>query len=377
MLKKIIRLFSYFFSFVIPVNKRLLIFVSQPDYADNAYAVYLYMIKHSEFNNLKFCWLLEDLSKYKKIIMQEINFFSCVKRNVLCVKRKSILGIWISFRARYIINTCGLFCFIKYHQKDKRINLWHGMPIKSIWTSDGFPLGDYTIASSILFKNLMSKGLKVNLDHVLVIGQPRNDLMFHENLFFFPFLETKYKSVGIWMPTFRRTVSNEYTDGSYTTNNISFIKIPDLLKLNNYLNSINSFLIIKIHPLDILQNEKIPNYSNLIILNNKNFESRMLYPLLGKCDYLLTDFSSVAIDFEILNRPIGFIIDDYDEYKNTRGLFINDLPGKNIYNYNDLQEFIKEVTNKNYEIPKYENKFNLYKDSNSTKRLLNYFNNFC
>lgn len=366
-MKKIISYFTYFISYLIPTDKKMILFVSSFDYADNGYAVFRYMIEHVEFNDYKLYWLLDNVKINEALIFEDIRKAGSHAK-VMCFKRKSYWGLLISFRARYILNTCGLFNIIKYHQKDKRINMWHGMPIKKI--SSKTSNGDITIATSELFVPIMSKGLNIPEKNVLILGQPRNDLMFRKDLVTIDLKSNKYKTVGIWMPTFRRSNVGEYHDGVFDEEGISFVKFTQLNTLNEFLCRYHSLLIIKIHPMDILQEKEIKSYSNIMILKSSNFHNKDLYPLLGECDYLLTDYSSVSIDFEMLGKPIGFTIDNLDEYKNTRGFSLSEFPGKYLYNYDEMKTFIQNVIEKTYVAKNYGDKYNLYKDGNATSRLL-------
>ena len=44
--------------------------------------------------------------------------------------------------------------------------------------------------------------------------------------------------------------------------------------------------------------------------------------ILGKADALISDYSSAAIDYLILDRPIGFLLKDVEEYGNSRGFIL-------------------------------------------------------
>ena len=364
---EIARCLTNIVSYVIPVNQRLILFISNPDYADNGYAVFRYMLEHKDCFDFNFCWLFDDIARNKPLLEDEMNHLFNGTR-VKCYRRKSFLGILMAFRARYIFNTCGLFTFIKFHQNDKRINMWHGMPFKRI--SSNYPNGDYSIATSKLFVPIMSDGLKIPVNRILLVGQPRNDFMFRPDLLKRSIIEKEYKKIGIWMPTFRRTTDGVYNDGVFNEESISFVPFSKLVDLNTLLQDREALLIIKLHPLDVMQNKLIPNHSNIIILNNKNFHNKDLYPLLGVCDFLLTDFSSVAIDYEILNKPIGFTLDNIENYKKTRGFVLQDFPGECLYNFDEMKSFIIKVLDGTLDKEDYGDKYNTYKDGNSTFRLL-------
>lgn len=63
---------------------------------------------------------------------------------------------------------------------------------------------------------------------------------------------------------------------------------------------------------------------------------------MGLFDFLITDYSSIYIDYLLLDRPIGFIPYDYDEYNNDRGFlfeYSGVTPGMRISTYKDLINF--------------------------------------
>lgn len=72
-----------------------------------------------------------------------------------------------------------------------------------------------------------------------------------------------------------------------------------------------------------------------------------LYELLGSVDLLITDFSSISIDFILTQKPIAYLLSDFTRYQNTRGLCLPDnydmfFPGPLITNYSELKSHIFE-----------------------------------
>ncbi|WP_169781831.1 CDP-glycerol glycerophosphotransferase family protein, partial [Escherichia coli] len=51
--------------------------------------------------------------------------------------------------------------------------------------------------------------------------------------------------------------------------------------------------------------------------------------LLLTFDILITDYSSIAFDFFVMNRPVIYYAYDIEQYNNERGLYfpLNELPG--------------------------------------------------
>ena len=100
-----------------------------------------------------------------------------------------------------------------------------------------------------------------------------------------------------------------------------------------------------------------------------------MYPLLGKTDYLITDYSSVFVDYLTLNKPIGFLLNDVDVYQKGRPLYFEptkeNLPGTVMYTLEDMKDFI--ANNKRH-IATESELFNIFTDNNNCKRLVEALN---
>ncbi|MCY6315229.1 CDP-glycerol glycerophosphotransferase family protein [Bacteroides fragilis] len=354
----------------------VMLFSSFPDYTDNAYALFQYISGSKQYDHYLKVWVLSDKTGYKACKKDILSKNS----NTKVVFRFSLLAFWYFFRAKFVFCTHGLYSFWDISQRDKLINLWHGMPLKRIGSMDPAKHGvnktkaHYLIATSEIFRELMSKSFNnLDLSRVLLVGQPRNDLLFQKTDFFSKrnIQRTDYCSVGIWLPTFRTSIIGETrTDGISTNDTISFLNIADLQDLNIFLSEIKILLIVKLHPMDILQTVDFPLFTNIMIMKQNDF-SFQLYPLLGATDFLLTDYSSVWIDYDILDRPMGFVMNDIDEYQKSRGLTFDNisevLPGPILSDLESLKSFLKTPETYKKETQK---KFNLYKDDQACYRLM-------
>lgn len=372
-MKQIIGFLSFIVSYLIPANKKIFLFASTPDYCDNAYAIfrYLYLKDH---NRRVYVWLVSDIVRTRQLFEKE---FGENSTNIKIYSRSSFAGLLMAFRARYIFSSIGVYSGLQFHQVDKRINMWHGMPLKHIGFN--FRNGDISIATSELFKPFMSRGLKIPEENIFLVGQPRNDFLFHPELFMESNLNlSRFDSVGIWMPTFRRSKAMpQHKDGDFNYDSISFISIKELERINITLAENNALLIIKFHPYDVFQDNKLVDFSNIKFLYNDNFEQKNMYMLLAHCNYLISDYSSVIVDYEILDRPIGITIQDFDTYKNTRGFDVESIPGVYLYNQHDFINFLLQNIKGEIQFETYGNLYNKYKDDQATSRLLNKLGILC
>lgn len=179
------------------------------------------------------------------------------------------------------------------------------------------------------------------------------------------------------MPTYRQSIVGDIRiDGEIKNNYLGVIPFENIEEMNGILKEEGYLLIIKIHPMDILNKINLEEYSNIIILKTNDLENinEQLYPLLGQTDALITDYSSVWLDYEILNKPIFFAMDDYEEYKNTRGLLFEDFidisPYPVIKNYEEFTKFIKSYEKIDINNRKFTDKYNKYKDDKSCERVI-------
>lgn len=364
---KLMPYISIIISRIIPISKNLLVFNSFPDYTDNAYAIYKYLIELYP-NKYKYIWLVDD----KSYLGSTSNM----------VYRFSLKGFWFYYRARFVFCTHGVNSVLKLHQENKIVNLWHGMPLKTIGaldpTSGGYnpTSADYLVSTSVFFQDIMAKAFNnMDISRVPILGQPRNDMLFESSTFFddYKINRDNYSQIGIWLPTYRSSIIGDVrVDGTYKEGSISYLTELDLDNLNSKLVEYNTLLLVKLHPMDALQEYIFKSYSNILILKQKDFRVH-LYPLLGNCDFLLTDYSSVWLDYEILNRPIGFVMNDINEYMNSRGLLIDNLteylPGPILNTIEKLNDFIAKPSVLEKGIGDF---FNLYKDNKSSQRLVDF-----
>ena len=152
---------------------------------------------------------------------------------------------------------------------------------------------------------------------------------------------------------------NENKD-KYSTENITFqyadatdvncvLPEADLLIVRQVLQENNIVLIIKLHPFQRKETISISDYSNIVLWNNDFIydNGMQINEILGNAAALISDYSSAAVDYLILNRPMAFTLDDVEDYENSRGFVfekIKDwLPGKELYSSEDFMSFIVEI----------------------------------
>lgn len=369
-----------FLNKIIKKKKNRICLVSFPDFSDNCMSVFNYIIKEN-LTQYEIVWLVGELS-----IPNEISELQ-KSHKILVRKKNSLLGLLNYMTSKYIFYTHSPFNGVECLKKQIVVNLWHGMPLKNIGYLDNtnqkdIPHFTYTIATSSEFQDIISKVFGVSKSKVLVTGLPRTDELnkFKNILSKLKIDGDKYRKKILWMPTFRKTATGSIrNDGKHKDGELPLMSSSEIEDFNKYLSDNNDLLLVKLHPMDSLQKEDFSKLSNIKIVTNEDFKNigEQLYSLFQEFDALITDYSSVYFDFMLLNKPIGFLMDDLEEYKNSRGFVFEDIyqwiPGPIIKDVTHLKVFVENI---NADIDdfkdireKINNKTNRYSNFNSTERL--------
>jgi len=324
--------FLYFISFCFIRNKKLWVFGSRNgQFVDNPKYFFLHTNQHTP--DINSVWISSDISTIKFLRGQGFTAYS----------KWSFQGLIHSLRASAFIyafdsNDINFFC----SGGTKLINLYHGIPLKKIEfnTTVGTSKKVYhpstaieKIRSKILYApkwqkidlfqipSLSLKSIHDNAFNNLIqsyfIGvnprlsplqsrEPQHPMIDKDRLEALSFT-AGFDSVWIYMPTWRV--------GAPDILNEAF---PDLNKLNESLKERNTLLIFKMH---LYSDDIIENYSHI-----KLFPSNLdVYPFLNIVDVLITDYSSIAFDFDINNKNTLFYAYDLDTYLATSsdGFYFN------------------------------------------------------
>ena len=186
------------------------------------------------------------------------------------------------------------------------------------------------------------------------------------------------------MPTFKHINVNISRSDIESDTDMSILDDTFIEKINNYLNELNGFLIIKYHPHQNLDYVKSLDLSNIKTMTNEDLDSInvSVYELMSVSDALITDFSSVYLDYLLTNRPIGFEIADIEKYTEGIGFLVDNpldyMPGEKIKNQDDFYMFLKNLFagNDKFKLQREELLYKMHDniDGNSSKRILEYFN---
>lgn len=329
---------------LIPKSPKKIVFYSNMGFRDNVKAVYDYLITCPGAAKYKIICAVSDWQDFvTREHPKNVKFVSPVK------------GVPHFFTGKYFFYSFGKYP-VKPSKKQMVVNVWHGSPLKTI----GNYLNDedqnfFTIllAASDFFKPIMQKAFNCRPEQVVVCGHPRNDALFRPGD---PLgqlgLSGNWKRLILWLPTFRQSafLGNTDTESQGTETGLPILTSRDEMeKVNEMLAASDTLMIAKIHPAQDLDQIDTRGFSNIRIVTNDQMQAAEcdLYTLLGCADGLVTDYSSVYFDYLLLNRPIGFTVDDIEEYMAKRGFVVDDpyplMPGRFIHIPEEFSAFVSEV----------------------------------
>lgn len=237
-------------------------------------------------------------------------------------------GIKTALSCKVWFTSAGLPVYARNLYKNYMIiNLWHGIPLKKIALEDKnlnflkrllfneiFSKNySYVITSSKSLSKIMQRSFNVPPHKIKIWGQPRCDRLFdktdrREVLYRLFSKKFDFKRLILYAPTFRNNES------------VRFFPFDDFdyERLDNYLKKTKTYIFLRKH---IAEKCDISRYLSDNILDISTLDD--ICEVLNIFDILVTDYSSIYIDYLKLNRPVVFLPYDKKTYLKKRGFNFN------------------------------------------------------
>lgn len=205
---------------------------------------------------------------------------------------------------------------------------------------------------------IYSEAFNTDLDKIQVLGMPRIDYLLGRND------EINYKGYEI---------IKEYPK---LNGKINILYVPTFRKnakinLENLINNIdeNKYnFIVRLHPLDKTEvDEKYKIDSKYSTMD-----------LLKIADYVITDYSAIAFEALVLDKPVYFYLYDIDKYNELRGLNMDLFKEMKNSTKTDFKDIINSIENNEYdfeELKQFKNRYVETSDNKNTERIVNYILN--
>lgn len=331
-----------------PRNKNTWCFSSYRDsFVDNSKYIFHYVsIHHPE---IKAIWVTDDIK-----LIQELS-----EQGYKVVKRKSFAGIWTISRAQCVFYSSYVSEVNFWLTSGATlINLWHGLPLKKIefdidsgvlknkyspsfnWQKfhlqlffpSAYRQADLMFAPTDDMACIFKSAFRLKDNAIVKCGSPRTDQFFDEQSFLAltnrdleQLSVPANRKVYIYMPTFRDTGGEFFSKENF-----------DFKQLNMAMEKVGGEFWIKAHPAAGVENIDLSAFDRIKLLPS-NID---MYPVLKLSHALITDYSSIYIDYLLLDKPIYFYCFDLDDYKaNCRSMYFEYdevTPGEKCENFQIL-----------------------------------------
>lgn len=323
---------QFVFSFFRLCPHKIMFETGTGEVKDNAKAVFDY-IKENDTENFICRWAVKRGSDVSDLEDDEI------------VWKKTIRYYYELMTSKYWIRTHSIDNIVKKREGQIYIQLWHGpgatkkegydvpgtentgetMPHAREW--------DYYVATDIDSREYIKTALNLKIPRLL-LGSPRSDRLVNMPAERYYVIRDrlgipKTSTAVLYAPTFR--------ESDFSRSRLE-LKIKKLCVMENVS------VILRVHP-EVRNRLDFGEYDSSVIDGNQFPDIFDLYMV---SDILVTDYSSVAIEYSILKKPILYYMYDLEEYTKERDFYydyLKRLSGPIIQTEEDLVHSVKNIEN--------------------------------
>lgn len=224
---------------------------------------------------------------------------------------------------------------------------------------------DLVTASAEAYVPLLTHAMRQAPGVVQALGVSRSDVYFDESWvdrcrdeFYSRFPDAREKKILLWAPTFRGKAAAPNSLDNET-----------ILKLQEQLGT-EWMVLIKHHPHDDAVAADPRHRSNCPIPTER---------ILPVVDMLITDYSTMVLDYLAFDKPFILYAPDLEEYENTRGFFVDyrSITENMTTEASELEPMVRSVYRRwqegdRREIEKCRQRFTAACDGHATERILSY-----
>lgn len=246
--------------------------------------------------------------------------------------------------SKILISNSNLAPYFSPKKDQYLVSTWHGIPIKTLGyeanpsyesaynTQRNLNVSDLIVSSSQYYteKVVHAYGTSLTLDKVLEAGSPRIDLLLDSGVKKIKALlgVPSNRKVLLYAPTWRGAIGEVSNDIEIQ---VGLIKLLEEKYSQDYEIYVSLHHLTKkaLGDLSQLSIKEVPGY---IEINE----------FMSICDVVISDYSSIFLDYFILNKPVILYVPDLLEYKTERGLYLEleELPVNIAKSLDDLDALL-------------------------------------
>lgn len=341
--KVAVKYFIMYLVMLMPRNYKICVFGAWlgERFADNSKQLFL---EAQKYKGLRAVWITKDEKTMREVKRLGFEVYKWGTFKAVCMQ----------LRAKYAVVSNGISDLEHtFLGGAVIIDLWHGIPLKKVcydnkyekdWNSPkqkfrdmliNVPLGNmYYVATSKVFVDIYQSAFRVKKEQVLCLGQPRCDVFFEKKK---PKPYFPEKNIILYCPTHRKEGAER----------IDISSLFDLKRLEAYLAEYGYYFVVKKHFYHRNETEDFKNYPHIIDVTGFDMD---IQRLIMETKAMVTDYSSIYIDYLLLGMPLLFYCYDYEKYlAEDRELYFeyeDVTPGLKAKNFDDLlNELVLFATN--------------------------------
>jgi CDP-glycerol:poly(glycerophosphate) glycerophosphotransferase len=328
---------------ITPKRRTKIVVHSVPDFEDGALAILDELLARGH----------KPLVLLEAPLAHDANVSDLAERGVTFAEKTSARGQLHYLTAEIVFTTHGPFRMHAPPGNQKIVYLGHGEPLAKsagYWIGDNASGATVATASSTIGRAFRCAQHGLRPQQVLLVGAPRNDRLLQSDRetmrqAIADWLPDETSTLFIWLPTFRHSVFGVFDGVAQRT--AMPLDLVGLEKVDRWLATHRAAILVKAHPLSCPHPVEAFERIRTIDQTALSAGRLTLCSLLAAADCLITDASSVWVDFLLLDRPVIACFPDLDEYRSTRGLNLEPydawFPGPLVSDADELLEQLASV----------------------------------
>ena len=334
------------------INDRMVLYESffGRGITDNPYAIFLYLLDNPSYKGFTHVWCVNDLESSPEMMADYTD-----RKDVKFVEFGSTEYIKALASAKYLINNVTFPAFFAKREGQVYVNTWHGTPLKSMGyeqvggnvdsanTVRNFLHADYLLSANPIMTRMYLESYKLKdiLPGIIIEeGYPRNDLLVStpesrivRKLARYGIHVDGSKTLVVYAPTWRQG-----SQAKAVVNGEELLGVKRALE--DVLDPDSYQILVKPHQFVYNALKDDEAYKGLLVPSTIDSNE-----LLSITDILVSDYSSIFLDYMVLNRPIVFYTPDSEGYTQDRGLAysLDELPGPYATTLDELSELISRI----------------------------------
>ena len=304
---------------------------------------------------------------------------------VRTVPKWSVRGLLHYLTAGHVMTTSNIHGNQRPPATQRVVALWHGEPptkASGRFEGNGPLRATYAPVCSTVGRAYRSAAFDIPPMQVPIVGAPRNDRMLQADS-----RAVRQTVLGpdadrttfLWMPSYRVTdFGGKLRADAVGARAEGAFPPQELRRIDDWLVEHGARTVLKVHHRDRARFDG--DYRAIRVLRQGELEQRGLtiYPVLSAFDALITDMSSVWVDYLLLDKPILFAFPDIEDYRDGRGLnlepFQHWVPGPFARTTDELLQAMADVVDGHDRMAEERRRarlrFHRFPDSRSAARLL-------